>query len=337
MAVIIGHASGDERGKLRGGKAGEQNGREVYTRNWYNRPWTYVIEFIDPEMAEKAAYCMERACANVNIGYNQDKRNTLLVEARKYGYDPGKVTKKVDTDCSALVALCCMYAGIPEEALKSGNNSAYTGNLRTLLKKTGKVRIYTDKKRLTSGNYNHRGAILLNEGHHVAIQLTDGPNVSPRIKKEDSKKETSGSIATSSPAGASTTTTVTTESIGEVTSEGLNIRSKAGTDNKVVGTLKKGDYVYITKEQDGWAYVNGEGWASLKFIKKYAIQTQKADSGKVIAKLLNARKAPVNGDVLKILKKGTKVKITKTFTVDGKIWGYDSVSRTWISLKYIQL
>lgn len=151
------------------------------------------------------------------------------------------------------------------------------------------------------------------------------------------KKETSGSVATSSPAGASTTTTVTAESIGEVTSEGLNIRSKAGTGNKVVGTLKKGDYVYITKEQDGWAYVNGEGWASLKYIKKYAIETQKADSGKVIAKLLNARKAPVNGDVLKILKKGTKVKITKTFTADGKIWGYDSVSKTWISLKYVQL
>ena len=131
--------------------------------------------------------------------------------------------------------------------------------------------------------------------------------------------------------------TVTTEFIGEVTSEGLNIRSKAGTGHKVVGTLKKGDYVYITKEQDGWAYVNGEGWASLKFIKKYAIETQKADSGKVMAKLLNARKAPVNGDVLKVLKKGTKVKITKTFTVDGKIWGYDSVSKTWLSLKYVQL
>lgn len=327
--VRIGHASGDSRGKLRGDTAGQHGSRkEVFTRNWYSRPWNYVIEFIDPEMAERAAYAMERACANMHIGYDQNQRNTLLYEARKYGYDPGKVTKDVETDCSALVALCCMYAGIPESVLYINGNSAYTGNLRSLLAKTGKVKVYTDKKRLTSGNYNRRGTILLYEGHHVAIQLTDGPYATPyETKQKEVKKEEVTASATP----------VSTESIGEVTSEGLNIRSKAGTGNKVVGTLKKGDYVYITKEQDGWAYVNGEGWASLKYIKKYAIKAQKADSGKVIAKLLNARKAPVNGDVLKILKKGTKVKITKTFTVDGKIWGYDSVSKTWISLKYVQL
>ena len=36
MSVKIGHASIDERGKARGGAAGDQTGREVYTRNWYN-------------------------------------------------------------------------------------------------------------------------------------------------------------------------------------------------------------------------------------------------------------------------------------------------------------
>lgn len=328
MDVMIGHASGDERHKLRGGKAGEQNGREVYIRTWYNRPWTYVIEFKDPEMAERAAYCMERACANKHIGYNQDRRNTLLYEARKYGYDPGKVTKDVDTDCSALAALCCMYAGIPESVLYTGGNSAYTGNLRTLLKKTGKVNVYTEKKRLTSGDYNHRGDILLYEGHHVAIQLSDGPKVTARIKKEEPK-------VTTKPV-TSTPVTTSVESIGKIISDGLNIRSDAGTENKIVGTLNKDDYVHITKEKDGWAYVNDKGWASLKYIKKYPIKNKtKATTGVVIAKLLNTRKAPVNGEVKKIIKKDEKVKISKEFTNDGE-WGYDTNNKAWVSLKYIK-
>ena len=35
MAVKIGHASIDENGRAQGGKAGDQTGKEVCTRNWY--------------------------------------------------------------------------------------------------------------------------------------------------------------------------------------------------------------------------------------------------------------------------------------------------------------
>ena len=37
MAVKIGHASIDERGKISGGKAGDQTGKEVCIRDWYNK------------------------------------------------------------------------------------------------------------------------------------------------------------------------------------------------------------------------------------------------------------------------------------------------------------
>ena len=43
MAVIIGHASIDERGRANSGQAGDQTGREVCTRNWYNRGWTVLL------------------------------------------------------------------------------------------------------------------------------------------------------------------------------------------------------------------------------------------------------------------------------------------------------
>ena len=39
MAVRIGHASIDENGKAAGGAGGDQNGREVLVRQWYEKPW----------------------------------------------------------------------------------------------------------------------------------------------------------------------------------------------------------------------------------------------------------------------------------------------------------
>lgn len=41
--VIIGHASIDERGEAQGGNAGDQTGKEVCTRGWYDNSWTCVI------------------------------------------------------------------------------------------------------------------------------------------------------------------------------------------------------------------------------------------------------------------------------------------------------
>lgn len=313
----LGHASGDENKHLRGGKPGDQTGREVYTRTWYNRPWNVVIEFKDPKMAEKAAVAMEHACANDHIGYNQDKRNTLLTEARKYGYDPGKVTKNVDTDCSALVALCCMYAGIPESALVVNGNSAYTGNIKSLLNKTGKVIIHTEKKYLTSGDYAKRGMIYLYEGHHVAIILKNGSKVPKQEEqKENPKQET---VLSSS----------TVPFIGRVTANSLNIRKKASILSLSKGTYNKDKVVFITKVNGNWGYANNNGWISLKYVS-----VKSKVVGKVTAFYLNARKKPIDGDVVKVLKENTPVIINKIN--DDGTWGYDTVSNAWVSLKYIK-
>lgn len=70
MAVKIGSARIDERGKAHGGKAGDNNGKEVSTQNWYlhSKGWR-VLRAKAPSVAEKIAYCMEAACANDKIGY----------------------------------------------------------------------------------------------------------------------------------------------------------------------------------------------------------------------------------------------------------------------------
>lgn len=170
MAVIIGSARIDERGKARGGKAGDQKS-EVSRQNWYDRklnPWV----LLRPKLAihaEKIAYCMEMACDNSHIGYDQANRDTLYTAARSVGFNVSKVTKNVETDCSALVRVCCAFAGIS------------IGNFRTtteaaVLVSTGYFEKITAPKYIHSSAYLRRGDILVTkrQGHTVVV-LTDGP------------------------------------------------------------------------------------------------------------------------------------------------------------------
>lgn len=172
--VKIAHAAKDERSKYSGGVVGDQTGQEVCIRDWYNRPWNVVIRPKYSKMADQIAQAMEAACNNPKIGYDQNQRNDLLIKSRAVGYNPGKVTEKCETDCSALVVVACIFAGIPESALYKNGNSAYTGNLKNRLMATDKFTAYTASKYRTSDKYLKRGDILLYEGHHVAVALEDG-------------------------------------------------------------------------------------------------------------------------------------------------------------------
>ena len=110
MAVLIGSA----RSSYGNTTPGDQNGgREVSTEKYYvhSKGW-YVLRAKDAAAREKIAVAMERACANNNIGYSQPTRNTLYNDVKPYGFDPAKTTKKVNTDCSALVRVCVNFAGI---------------------------------------------------------------------------------------------------------------------------------------------------------------------------------------------------------------------------------
>lgn len=168
MSVLIAHASLDENRNIKGGKAGDQTGKEVCIREWYNRPWNVMIRFIDINMANRFADDMEMAANNDYIGYDQNQRNSLLVKARKYNYNLSRITEPCECDCSSLVAVACMYAGIPESALTLNGNCAHTRNLRAMLKATGEVEIYTTIPYLAMTDRLRRGDILLKEGSHVA-------------------------------------------------------------------------------------------------------------------------------------------------------------------------
>ncbi|HNX63314.1 MAG TPA: GH25 family lysozyme [Candidatus Limiplasma sp.] len=171
MAVIVGSARIDENGKARGGKAGDQTGRELSTQAWYDR-WTNPWVLLRPKLAahaEKIAVCMERACANQRIGYDQGGRDTLYNAARLVGFDVSKVTSAVETDCSALVRVCCAYAGITVRNFRTTDEA-------TVLVATGHFEKLTAVKYIHSSTYLRRGDILVTkrQGHTVVV-LSDGP------------------------------------------------------------------------------------------------------------------------------------------------------------------
>lgn len=169
MSVLIAHASIDEHGSISNGTAGDQSGKEVCVRSWYNKPWQYLIRFNDSLKAERLARCMESAASNVYIGYDQNQRNSLLKEARKYNYDVSKVNVPCETDCSALVSVACMYAGVYESALTLRGNCCTTRTLRQALKATGLVSVYSSPLYVNNTDRLMRGDILLKEGSHVVV------------------------------------------------------------------------------------------------------------------------------------------------------------------------
>lgn len=174
MAVKIAHSSIDERGKATGGVAGDQTKKEVCTRNYYKASWDAVLRPKKAEIAEKSATFMEAACANDNIGYDQSQRNTLYEQAKKVSFDCSKIVVKCECDCSSLIHVAVVAAGAN---IKYGSNGFTTRTMVEVLEASGDYEVLTDSKYLTSDKYLKRGDILVNEGSHTVMVLTNGEAV----------------------------------------------------------------------------------------------------------------------------------------------------------------
>ena len=176
MAVKIGSARIDERGKISGGAAGDQTKNEVGTQNWYrhSKGWR-VFRPNNLNDAQKIAQCMEMACNNNNIGYDQYQRDDLYNKSKQYNFNVSKVKVKTETDCSALVRVCCAYAGI---TVRNFNTSTEASALLS----TGAFTELKDSKYTTSSNYLRVGDILVTKTKgHTVIVLTNGPKAEDAI------------------------------------------------------------------------------------------------------------------------------------------------------------
>lgn len=176
MAVKIGHASLDERKKTKGGAAGDQTGGEVCTRTWYNGSWQLVLRPKTAELAEKSAQACEKGCANANIGYDQNQRNTLYSRAKEVGFDLSKITTPCECDCSAFMHVCAIAGGC--KGLGYGTNGYTTTTMGSAFVASGDYEKLAASKYRTSDKYLKRGDILVRAGHHTVMVLENGSAVS---------------------------------------------------------------------------------------------------------------------------------------------------------------
>lgn len=244
MAVKIGSARIDENGKATGGKAGDQTGKEVSTQNWYahSKGWR-VFRAKDPLVAEKIAQDMQYACDNPKIGYDQNQRGTLYTVSKPYGFNCSKVKTACETDCSALVRVCCAYAGVMLPNFRTTNEAS-------VLLDSGAFEELKGDKYTKSSTLLRRGDILVTktQGHTVVV-LSNGSKVTDVAPSVDP---------------------VTAHVL--VTGNAVNVRTGPGTDYRILGVAHKGDKLQYGGEEssNGWHLIefnNENAWISGKYSK----------------------------------------------------------------------
>lgn len=174
--VKIANSGSDENGRYRGGRAGDQTGREWYIRDWYkySSGWNCVLRHPNANVRAMIAHLATLSAENDKIGYDQNQRQTYWNELVKANYDPSKITTACESDCSAGVIAIVKATGHLLNMTELQNiDATYTGNMRSCLSKVG-FDVLTASKYTTIDDYLTAGDILLNDTHHTCIAVTNG-------------------------------------------------------------------------------------------------------------------------------------------------------------------
>lgn len=244
--VYLASAHGDERGQAHGGQAGDQTGNELSVRPYYvhSKGWR-VFRPLDPEKGLMIAKAAKAACDNPNFGYDQWQRNTAYNVAQRVGFDPSKVDTPCETDCSALVRLCCAYAGIDVRNFDTSTEAA-------ALMSTGQFEELTESKYTRSGDYLTPGCILVTSVKgHTETCISYGSKAAP-AQPEPEQPATGPEIVL-------------------IQGGSCWVRTAPNTSGKQLGAVTAGTQLpYGGQSINGWHlvdYKSRNGWVSGKYSK----------------------------------------------------------------------
>lgn len=180
MTIKVGSARIDERGRISGGSAGDQTGKEVATQNAYiwSGGWDCCIRIKDKQKREKFIKFIKWACNNELIGYDQHQRMTLFGAIRDLDYDYKKLKKKVECDCSSLVACGLIVCGFPKISPYC-TTSTLEWNIKQNYPKDFSFfdANYKSGDHTKKSTYWRNGDILNKRGHHVVTVVSGGRTV----------------------------------------------------------------------------------------------------------------------------------------------------------------
>ena len=176
--VRIGQATADEKGGVKGGKAGDQTGGEVSMSNWsyssgdnYNT-WNTVFRAKDASARLRIAQAAIDACNNNHIGYDQNSpdRKSCFKVAQKVGFDLSKITTDCELTCSELANVCIAAAGL--KSYLPENKMAYVDSLRSKLKDSSEFVRYTVSAFTSKNDKLIPGDIIMSDGHTAIVVKT---------------------------------------------------------------------------------------------------------------------------------------------------------------------
>lgn len=182
----IGHASIDEKNKIKNGAAGDQTGKEVCIRTYYDKNWDFVLRPQREDLASKSANACESMCNNSHIGYDQNERNDLVYYLKDLNWHYDDIKRDTECDCSSFMTACALCGGAK---IEYKGNAPTTRTMGIRFRESGAYELI----RFVSPKHNKlkRGDILVKEGSHTVMVLDDyladttsiSANVMPVIKE----------------------------------------------------------------------------------------------------------------------------------------------------------
>ena len=259
MAIKVGSARIDENGKVSGGTAGDQTGKEVSTQDYYlhSKGW-YLIRPKSVEDANKLASAMLAACENNNIGYDQNERLGIITQIKKYG-SMAKIAVKTEADCGTLVRGCCIEVGFDPGNFTTANEAAALTN-------TGK---FESKVSVTSSTTLYNGDVLVTKTKGHTVIVVSG---NPRKTSSSSATQSGTAVSVSSKFKVGRNYTLQSDMYIRDSANGnkkqftkltANAKSHGYADQDGNGILKKGTAVTCknVQEKDGATWIEiPSGW-----------------------------------------------------------------------------
>lgn len=339
----ISNSGHDQRGKYKGGAAGDQTGTEWQIINWYNRPWNCVLRYPNSAVGQKLAQLSIKAALNNMIGYDQNQRTTYWSQLKKVNYDPSQITVACEADCSAGVIANTKAVGHLLGLTNLSNIGAtYTGDMRKTYKAAG-FTIYTTVA-YTNGYTNLQpGDILLNDAYHVAVYIGKKAGIIQNVVNNITNSTT---IQTAQNYSKDVAKTYVVNAAG-----GLNMRRGAGATYSILTTIPNGTSVtcygyYNVDNNVKWLYIkynNYIGYVSSQYLKEATTTSSAAITypfiGECTGNGVAVRTwAGTNYSMIKswpTLNKGNKVDVLKSVkATDGKEWYYVKIANKYNGFVY---
>ena len=273
---------------------------------YWSGTWDYVFRPISAGIATMLAAKADATVRNPHVGYSQNNPEaprTSFYEALKAAkWDPSKITKDVNGDCSSGMAAWLNSVGIEVDP------NMWTGSEKEELEKTGRFLTLTHDLFTDSDAYLMKGDILLRTGHTCMV-LDYGDNV-----KSDVPGETTGD------------SWQRMKPYANKSSAGIQVVKRGGFVNASLPVL--GGKWWITDHNGtrGWESANLIEWDYMLRITGY---------------LVNVRKKPnINSEIIGTVMAGESHPATGISAVDsrGVVW-YQMTYRNeigWASGAYVE-